>query len=143
MFRKILMICTFAIGTGASAQDATTYAFDGSFDDATFGVESAIIGQGLVIDYVSHIGEMLNRTAADVGSDVVLFDNAQVFVFCSAVLSRKVMEADPDNVAFCPWGVFVSDRDGEVTVGYRNFPEGEMQQVQALLDEIAQEAVGN
>ena len=48
---------------------ATTYTFDGAFDDATFAVESAIIGQGLVIDYVSHVGEMLNRTGADVGSE--------------------------------------------------------------------------
>lgn len=56
-----------------------TYAFDGDFDDATFAVESAIIGAGLNIDYTSHVGEMLARTAADVGSDVKLFDNAQYF----------------------------------------------------------------
>ena len=56
------------IGTAlpAAADIATTYAFDGSFDDATFSLESAIVGRGLVIDWVSHSGEMLNRTAADV-----------------------------------------------------------------------------
>ncbi|MGY9032035.1 MAG: DUF302 domain-containing protein, partial [Rhodobacterales bacterium] len=70
------------------------------------------------------------------------YDNAQVFVFCSAVLSRKMMEADPTNIAFCPYGVFVADTDGAVTVGYRHYPDGAMQEVQALLDEIAREAVG-
>ena len=127
----------------ASAQesDATTYPFDGSFEDATFAVENAIISEGLVIDHVSHVGEMLARTGADVGSDVKIFDGADVYLFCSANLSRKVMEADPMNLRFCPYGVFVMDRDGAVLVGYRNMPDGPMQEVQALLDKIAKSAL--
>lgn len=127
----------------AQAQDTSVvYPFDGSFDDATFSVESAIIGKGLIIDYVSHTGEMLNRTGADVGSDVKLFEAADIFVFCSAALSRKMMEADPMNIAHCPYGIFVADRAGEVMIGYRVYPDGIMQEVQALLNEIALEAVG-
>lgn len=122
------------------ADGATTYAFDGDFADAVFGVESAIIDRGLVIDYVSHVGEMLNRTGADVGSDKKIFDTADVFLFCSAVLSRKVMEADPMNIAHCPYGVFVTEAEGKVMVGYSNLPAGAMQEVQALLDDIAREA---
>ncbi|OAN73511.1 DUF302 domain-containing protein [Sulfitobacter sp. EhC04] len=125
------------------AQEAITYPFNGSFEDATFSVENAIVGQGLVIDYVSHTGEMLNRTAGDVGSETKLFDAADVFLFCSAVLSRKVMEADPMNIAHCPYGIFVADREGQVVVGYRSYPQGPMQEVQALLDEIVQEAVAD
>ena len=128
--------------TGAAAQDATTYPFEGSFEDATFSVESAIVRQGLVIDYVSHVGDMLNRTGADVGSDVKIFDAADIFIFCSAQLSRKVMEADPMNVAHCPYGIFVTDREGEVAIGFRNLPDGPMQEVQSLLDSIAREAAG-
>ena len=131
-----------AVATTAAAQGTTTYSFDGSFDDAAFSVENAIIGQGLVIDYVSHVGEMLARTGEDVGSDVMLFDAADIFVFCSATVSREVMEADPMNIAYCPYGIFVADRDGEVMVGYRNYPDGEMQQVQALLDSIVKDALG-
>ncbi len=132
------------LGVGLACADglSTVYEFDGSFEDAAFSVESAIIGKGLVIDYVSHTGEMLNRTAADVGSDARIFEAADIFMFCSAVLSRKVMEADPMNIAHCPYGIFVADRKGEVMVGYRNYPEGPMQEVQALLDEIVREAVG-
>ena len=130
------------IGTAlpAAADIATTYAFDGSFDDATFSLESAIVVRGLVIDWVSHSGEMLNRTAADVGSDVVIFDAADIFMFCSASLSREVMEADYMNIVFCPYAIFVYEREGEVVIGYRNMPEGEMQKVQSLLDDIAREA---
>ncbi|MEP5292222.1 MAG: DUF302 domain-containing protein [Hyphomicrobiales bacterium] len=137
------LLVTLATATMSLADDGTTtYPFDGSFEDATFGVESAIIGKGLVIDYVSHVGEMLNRTGDDVGSDIKLFEAADVFLFCSAVLSRKVMEADPLNIAHCPYGIFVADREGQIMVGYRNFPEGPMQEVQSLLDEIVRDAVG-
>ncbi len=140
---RFISAALIALGTATSAmaQDAVTYPFEGSFGDATFAVENAIIGRGLVIDYVSHTGEMLARTAADVGSDVVLFEEADVFLFCSAQLSRKVMEADPMNIAHCPYGIFVADRAGDVTVGYRTYPEGPMQEVQAFLDEIVQEAL--
>jgi hypothetical protein len=51
------------------------------------------------------------------------------------------MEENPMNIAHCPYGVFVAEREGEVMVGYRTYPEGEMQKVQALLDEIAQDAL--
>lgn len=141
---KKFLICTVAglFASSAIAQEATTYSFDGSFDDATFAVENAIIGKGLVIDYVSHVGDMLNRTGADVGSDVTIFEAADVFLFCSAQLSRDVMEADFMNITHCPYGIFVADRGGDVMVGYRNYPEGEMQKVQALLDEITRDAVG-
>lgn len=131
------------MASSALADDiATVRDFDGSFEDATFSVESAIVGQGLVIDYVSHTGEMLNRTAADVGSDEKIFEAADIFLFCSAVVSRKVMEADPMNIAHCPYAIFVTEREGRVTVGYRNYPEGPMQDVQALLEGIVAEAVG-
>ncbi|WP_298907481.1 DUF302 domain-containing protein [uncultured Aliiroseovarius sp.] len=120
---------------------AVTYAFNGDFGDATFAVETAIVGQGLVIDYVSHTGDMLERTKGDVGSDVTIFEAADIFLFCSAKISREVMEADAANISFCPYSIFVTDTNGEVRVGYRTYPEGEMQKVQALLDGIVQEAI--
>lgn len=143
MTRLAATVLTLALGAQAAlAQQATTYPFDGSFEDATFAVESAIVDRGLVIDYRSHVGQMLNRTGADVGSEVKIYDNADVFLFCSAVLSRRVMEADPMNIAHCPYGIFVTDHEGQVAIGYRHLPEGPMQEVQALLDEIAGEASG-
>ena len=85
---------------------------------------------------------MLNRTMTDVGSDITIFDAADIFIFCSAVLSRKMMEADAMNIAYCPYGIFVADQGGDVVIGYRNLPPGVMQEVQALLDSIVQEALG-
>ena len=68
------------------AQTAILYNYEGTFDDATFSVEGAILGKGLVIDHISHTGDMLSRTANDVGSDIEIFKSADIFLFCSATL---------------------------------------------------------
>jgi hypothetical protein len=47
------------------------------------------------------------------------------------------------NIAHCPYGIFVAERDGAVIVGHRTYPEGPMQEVEALLDDIVREAVGD
>lgn len=127
----------------ALADDAFTYAFEGSFDDATFAVENAIVGQGLVIDYVSHVGEMLNRTGADVGSDTMIFKNADIFLFCSALVSRQVMEQDPMNITHCPYGIFVMETEDGVLVGHKDYPDGSMQAVENLMQQIVADAIAN
>jgi len=129
----------------AAAQDAKFYAYDGKFEDAAFELESAIVDRGLVVDYVSHVGEMLKRTKDDVDGAKDIFKNADIFLFCSAVLSREVMEADPDNLVHCPYKIFVMEKaDGSgVQVGYPMMPDGPMKRVESLLDEIASSVVGN
>ena len=143
MLRTIILSLSLALPGAALAGETAVTSYDGSFEDATFAVESAIVDQGLVIDYVSHVGEMLNRTGADVGSDQALFTAADIFVFCSAVVSREVMEADPMNVAHCPYGIFVAEMDGKVMIGRRDYPDGPMDKVEALLDGIIAEAANN
>lgn len=138
---KHLISGLFAIAAGtATAQEAVITPYDGSFEDATFAVESAIVAKGLVIDHVSHVGEMLARTGADLGSDTVIFEAADVFLFCSAVLSREVMEADPMNIVHCPYSIFVASRDGEVIIGHRDYPQGSMDKVEEFLADLVAEA---
>jgi len=135
-----LLLCA---AVPAAAEDGTvTHGFSGSFEDAAFAVETVIVGRGLVIDHVSHVGEMLERTRKDVGSDVVLFEGeADIFLFCSATVSREVMEADPMNIRHCPYGVFVAQTGDGVVIGYEDYPGASMEPVKALLDGIVQEAV--
>jgi hypothetical protein len=140
LFPLLPALFAAAIALPAAADEVMTTPYDGSFDDATLAVETAIVGRGLVIDYVSHVGEMLARTKADVGGEMDLYGEADVFLFCSAVTSRAVMEADRLNIAHCPYGVFVADMDGEIVIGHRTYPDGAMQQVQTLLEEIVAEA---
>ncbi|MEO1331335.1 MAG: DUF302 domain-containing protein [Pseudomonadota bacterium] len=137
-------LLALAAPLSAWAEGVKLYDYEGSFEDATFDLRTAIEGRGLVIDYVSHVGEMLARTKADVAGSKDLYAEADIFLFCSAVVSRSVMEADPDNIAHCPYGIFVRQAAGgdAVQIGYREMPEGAMQEVEALLASIVREAVG-
>ncbi len=133
------------IAGGARADAVATYDVEGAFEDVALDVRLAIEGKGFVIDATSHVGDMLNRTAADVGASRTVFTKADVMQFCSATLSREMMEADILNIAHCPYGVFVyetPEAPGVVTVGYRRMPEGAMQAVEAVLEAIVREATG-
>ena len=140
MMKRILLSLIFLPGALA-AGETRVVSYDGSFEDARFSVENAIVNAGLVIDYESHVGDMLSRTGADVGSDVTLFKAADIFLFCSATISREVMEADLMNIAHCPYGVFVAETDQGVVIGRRDYPDGAMDKVEALLDGIIDEAI--
>ncbi|MGI9483937.1 MAG: DUF302 domain-containing protein [Hyphomicrobiales bacterium] len=108
-------------------------------------VADAIINRGYVIDYTAHIGAMLDRTSNDVRASKKIYKAAKVLQFCSAVVSRKAMEENAANIAYCPYGIFVyetPDAPGEVNVGYRELPgtsEG-LKAVNALLDGIVKDA---
>jgi hypothetical protein len=52
----------------ALANDTITYEVtDQSYDDVMFGLENAILDIGLVISEHNHVGDMLERTKADLG----------------------------------------------------------------------------
>ncbi len=141
------LIATLAAATIAAplwAGEAITYPSGDDFEDTVFSVESAILDAGLVIDFTSHTGDMLERTKGVVGSDITLFEHADIFNFCSASLSRKVMEADPMNIVHCPYRIFVMQKGGsdDVTVGFKSMPDGAMKDVEAFLDKIVKDALG-
>jgi uncharacterized protein (DUF302 family) len=128
------------------------YSKRAKFEDVRDDLKLAIEGKGLVIDYHSFIGRMLERTAKDVGATRKLYADAQAFVFCSAVASRKTMEADIANIAFCPYSMVVyatAEDPNTVHVAYRRpwRPDGSaasaaaLKGVETLLDGIAREAL--
>lgn len=144
MLKTTLLIAAISLGTTAMAQEFKTYTTDEPFADVAFAVESAILSKGLVIDQVSHTGDMLERTRADVGSDKVLFLGADVYEFCSASVSRQVMEADPLNFNFCPYAIRIYEQPetaGTVTVSHQTY-SGTMEPVNALLESIVNDALG-
>jgi len=137
----------------ADPHPVVSYSKRAKFDDVRDDLKAAIEGKGLVIDYQSFVNRMLERTGKDVGSARKLYADAQAFVFCSAALSRKTMEADPKNAALCPYSIMVyatAQDPGTVHVAYRRpwRPDGSvaskvaLKEVERLLDAIAREAVG-
>ena len=129
----------------ALANDTVTYEVtDQSYDDVMFGLENAILDFGLVISEHNHVGDMLERTKADLGATETIYAYADVFGFCSAPLSRAAMLEDPMNIRFCPYNIYMYQiSEGfPVIIGYDVYPKGALQDVQALLDDITRSAIG-
>jgi len=154
---SILLVCVLAlVGTPVLSADSSpivSYTKKGKFQDVRDDLKSAIEGRGLVIDYHSFINRMLERTGKDVGSARKLYADGEAFVFCSATVSRKTMEADLTNMSMCPYSIAVyatSREPDRVIVSYRRpwRPDGSpaskaaLKEVEELLDGIAREAVG-
>ena len=61
--KRLIIAATLALSVGtAHADGMVTYETQDSFEDVVFGLENAILDLGLVVDHVSHTGEMLERT---------------------------------------------------------------------------------
>ncbi|SOE08665.1 hypothetical protein SAMN05877838_0394 [Hoeflea halophila] len=139
-----LTIFFMADAAHAADDDVTAVTSEAAFADVASGIENAIVNRGYKIDYHGFIGDMLKRTASDVEAGKALYKDAEFFTFCSAVVSRKVMEADAADIAYCPYVVFAyetEDAPGAVTIGFRRLPDGgERDAVNALLSEIIKDA---
>lgn len=146
------MAASMALPLHARASDVTEYVVEAAFEGVRLDLRDAVINRGYTIDYEALIGDMLARTAPDVGAKKAIYKHAESIQFCSAVLSRRALEADAANIAYCPYVLFVyekADAPGKVHVGFRRLDErgseaskASLAAVNALLDEIAREAAG-
>lgn len=114
-----------------------------SFADTRDALVAAIENRGLVINYTAHIADMLERTGHDLGKGRKIFEHAEIVEFCSAKLSRTMMEADPHNIVHCPFSLSVYSLPGEkdaTWIAYR-LPQGQAAAIVVpLLEAIAAEA---
>ena len=155
-FGLILIGCTFSIASKPdSSADPYThmvrYTVVSDFETIRDQVADAITERGMVINNVSHIGNMLERTRKDLGIGEHIYLHAEALEFCSAVVSRNTMEADPHNIVFCPYVMAVYElkqEPGKIHVTYRKplrlgsgVGSTVMKQVGKLLDDIAKEAI--
>ncbi len=129
------------------------YSKPAAFDEVRQDLVIAIQNKGLVIDHTSHIHKMLERTKKDLGAKLTMYKEGQSYSFCSARLSRATMEADPHNMAFCPYSIVVYTTAADpktVHVAYRRpyradgspASRASLKDVENLLDGIARDALG-
>jgi len=147
----IVIIATLPAPGRAAESGMVVRDVKGSFSDIKERVLFALEIRGLVLNYTAHVGTMLERTGRDIGRPRAIYREAQVLEFCSAVVSRGTMEADPRNIVFCPYSIAIytlPEAPGKVYVAYRKPPAaGSSRSAKALgavgklLDEIADEAL--
>lgn len=113
----IVFIATVAFGNTALAAKSVkpfvkkdhlvVYKKQGTFEDTIDLLRNAITGKGLVVNTVSHIGDMLKRTGKDLGTTEEIYLHAESLEFCHATISRNSMKASPYNIVFCPYIISV------------------------------------
>lgn len=146
LFRSlsIALLACIAVPSPAAAEDAVIRRqADASFADVREALVTAIENRGLVISYTAHIGDMLARTANDLGTREQIYQQAEVVEFCSASLSRKMMAADPHDIVFCPFSLAVYTLPGDekhTWIAYRKASGKAGALVTPLLEAIAGEA---
>ena len=110
------------------------YQVDGDFDEVKENLRLAIENQGLVINYIAQVGAMLERTGEDLG--FTDYSAGDVLEFCSADLTRDMVDADPSNLVFCPYGIHIYELNaepGKIYVGYkRPIPAGSQESQDSL-----------
>jgi uncharacterized protein (DUF302 family) len=151
VFPFLLGAALFIAVEATVADDYAVYESESSFSDVMDGLKLAIEQRGMFINNVMHMNEMLERTGQDLGfANDPLFGQAESIEFCSAVLSRKMISEDPRRIVNCPFIIAVYTLPGEpgtTYVAHRAIPTAEteqseaMQEVAAMLEEIAQDAV--
>lgn len=155
LFIRLMWLACLVLGSvqgaWAAGSHMSLHKTKGTFDDVKDNVAFAITSRGLVINNVSHIGAMLERTGKALGDTKQVFLHAQALEFCSATVSREMMEADPHNIVFCPYVIAIYVLPGKpdtVYVSYRKpDPVGSPQSVKALeavdklLDGIVRDAL--
>ena len=78
------------------------------------------------------------------GAETTIFEHADILpLLFGRDFPGVVMEADPMKhrpLPLCPFSS--AERDGEVMIGHRAYPDGPMQEVEAMLDAIILDAQG-
>ena len=144
MRRLALLLCLVLTTLAAQAETwVTRQKVSSSFAEAKENIVLAIENRGLVVNYISHIADMLNRTGADIGAARQVYGQAEIVEFCSAKLSRQMMELDPHNIVLCPFAIAIYTlpaEPGVTWIAYRQPHGAAAALVEPLLREIAGEA---
>lgn len=145
----MMLVSVPALAAGGKIMETFTTKYD--FDTVKQNVQEALTGRGLVVNNVAHIGDMLERTGKDLGGARQVYVKAEAIEFCSASVSRKMMEADPHNIVFCPYiiAIYVLPETPDKTyVSFRKptlvgskQSRGALKEVETLLRDIIKEAI--
>lgn len=150
--RIALSLAAAALSLCVSAADGpyATYRTEAAFEEVMENLRGAIQERGLYINSEMHLGEMLERTGKDLGFEGRVYLKAESIEFCSATLSRRMVEEDPRRLVNCPFIVSVyvlANEPGKTVVAYR-LPAAEevaqskaMAEVAAMLKGVAETAV--
>ncbi len=143
------MLCLPVLALAADGYNVL-FKTQGTFQGVRDFLQIAIESKGLKINHTNNIGGMLERTGTDVGATRQVYGEGEQFEFCSATISRRMMEADPHAIVMCPYivSVYTIPNDSNVYIAYRKPPATDnpalnqsLADVEKLLTDIIKEAM--
>ena len=148
-----ILIVAFMLGAGPSWSGETddpvvVYSVESDFEDVIDNIKMAVEDRGMLVSGTLHVQDMLARTGKDLGFEKNVYLHAESVEFCSALMSHRMVAADPRNLVICPFTIAayeLAEKPGKVYIAYRKqFLAGEADEatkaVLEMLDEIAREA---
>ncbi len=140
--RTLMILCTLLLTSlPVQAEDNyVVYTSESSFEDVMDALKLAIEEQGMYINNVMHMNEMLERTGKDLGMNEPIYGEADSIEFCSAVLSRRMTAELPARIVNCPFIIAVYTLPGESDTTYlvhRRIPAAEVES-SAVMRDVAQ-----
>jgi uncharacterized protein (DUF302 family) len=142
-------IALLALPALAMSSPYAVYESESDFDTVLDAAKNAIAERGLYINNVMHLGEMLERTGKDLGIGGPIYRRAESIEFCSATLSRKMTEENPNRLVNCPFILSIytlPGQEGKTYIVHRNIPTEEtansaaMREVAEMLKGVAEGA---
>lgn len=139
--KKLILLALLAFTSSlAMAAENYTVVFkaQGKYEDVRDAIQMSIEGKGLKINSMNHIADMLERTGKDLGATKQVYEGGEQFEFCSATISRDMMEADPHAIVMCPYIISVYKIPGDKTVyvSYRKPVQTKNPKLKKVLNEI-------
>ena len=151
--KKLFALCALfclPFSTLAGESYAVLFKTQGDFQYVRDSLETAIEGKGLVVNHTNKVAEMLERTGKDLGATKQVFEYGEQFEFCSATISRRMMEADPHAMVMCPYivSVYKIPNDKNIYISYRKPPvtgnpalQEALAELEKLLTDIIKDAL--
>lgn len=154
----IIIITTFSIFASINNTQAVepknihglmVYEVEGAFEFARDDLVRAIKERGMVISYIAHAKDMLDRTAGAVDVSTPAYKTgAEIVLFCKSDISHKLTQANPHYIGLCPYAISIYDiqnAEGKVFFNYRKLPEEikETAVIEAMLKSIIEEVIEN
>lgn len=97
----------------AGSAEIQLSAIDMPWEDLRLALEDAIAAEGLTAPTVSHFGDMLARTAPDLGHRADLYAHAEILSFCSVGVAARLVTEAAEQIALCPLSIAVYALPGE------------------------------
>ncbi len=139
-----------ALAGGRNVDPVVIRSVHGNFNTVWEDLNMALTDRGLVVSGVSHVQKMLDRTGKALGRTKKIFVRGKVLEFCSAVVSRDMMEQNPHFIAFCPYRIAVYTLPGHEKTVYLSYVrpvwerggnKSALREVDSLLDGIVNSVI--